>query len=385
MNETRTTRVYAWLTGQEDNIGDSALRRPYAAALATTEPVHVWAGRPDRGYVSGLRLPRNSHLAPTFARWCRSFVSSVLTGRTVFAFNAGEFVPTKAYVTGVALLLPWIALAKARGGAVIWVGAGVRSTRRGLTWPFVVLLRLADIALWRDVESASVLRPAPTMPDWAFGLPRGGGLSEIDDSSHQDDERTMIAISLRGDRPYPSAEWIESVRELGKRLSLDLVVTVQVERDDATAHNLAKDLGAQLVSWTHDRHDEQEILLRAVYAKSRIVLSDRLHALVIAATEGAAPIGWCEHATTKVDRHFAVLGLDWVSANGRPAIALLNELTDLRLQELAEAAGAGLDRARAEIRKVSTSIGNVVQAGPVDGAMSGSPARLSDGEQGQPL
>jgi hypothetical protein len=166
--------IFLWLTGQADNVGDSALRRPYARALADAGEVTVWCGAPDSGYTKGLALPPGVKLAPSYVRWWSAFVYSAIRRPTVLAFNAGEFDVTKAYLAGVVGLLPWLPLIRLHGGSVIWAGAGIRRRRPGFMWPFRALARLTNLLVWRDRGSDELMIPAETMPDWAFGLPRAG-------------------------------------------------------------------------------------------------------------------------------------------------------------------------------------------------------------------
>lgn len=348
--------IFLWLTGQADNVGDSALRRPYARALADAGEVTAWCGKPDAGYTKGLALPPGVKLAPSYVRWWAAFVSSALRRPTVLAFNAGEFDVTKAYLAGVITLLPWLSLIRLRGGSVIWAGAGIRRRRPGLMWPFNALARLADVLVWRDRGSDELLMPAQVMPDWAFGLPPGGLLAEIP----VPETRDQVVVSLRSDRPMPSHDWLCAVARLARRLDASIVVAAQVRRDDARARQVADLLDATCVGWLSDDHGEQERRLRHVYRRAHAVVSDRLHVLILAATEGAVPLGWCEQATDKIDRHFEAVGAGWVGGGRHDPKARLDALDRAGLSTLASRTTTVVREAATEVHRIADLIGAVV-------------------------
>lgn len=335
--------VFAWLTGQHDNIGDSALRRAYADMLRTRGRLHVWAGDPNAGYVSGLRL-EEGELIPTFGRWYRGFVRSVLRGRALFAFNAGEFVVTRGYLVGVLLLLPWIVLLRIRKGEVLWLGASIRLLRKGFGWPFRLLAKLSTSVRWRDTRSSETMHvSADVMPDWAFALAGSP-------AGKPDRPRRYLAISLRGDRTPPGREWLDATAATAERLGLRPIVVTQVERDGSCGKTMAEYLGCEFIPWTHDSHLEQERLVREVYADSRLIVSDRLHALIIAATEGAIPLSWTPEPTPKVAIHLDVVGYHDADLHGDRAIAALNSLDEESLRARQSMLTDALARARGSLR-----------------------------------
>jgi hypothetical protein len=223
-------------------------------------------------------------------------------------------------------------------------------------WPFAALARVADVLVWRDNGSGRLLRAAPAMPDWAFGLPPGGLLDDLPRAA----DRDCVVVSLRSDRPMPSPEWIASVDALATRLDAEVVVVAQVERDDARARQVGRLLGATVVGWTCDDHAVQERTLRDIYRRAHVAVSDRLHVLVLAATEGAVPLGWCERATSKIDRHFAVVGAEWVGAGPGTPAARLDALDGAALDELSRRSVAVVRDAAAEVRRVAAHMVAVI-------------------------
>ncbi|KQX05667.1 hypothetical protein ASC59_16480 [Leifsonia sp. Root1293] len=327
------------------------LRRPYADALRDAGPLTVWAGPPESGYVRGLRLSAGE-ASVSFVAWYLRLLRASVTGKPVFAFNAGEFGVTKAYFGGMIAALPVLALIKVKGGRVVWLGGGVKVRKSGFMWPFDLLARWCDVLLWRDVDSPRLMGRGAVMPDWGFGLDGQQTLAPDGPVT----ERPLLAISLRGDREYPSLRWVRAVRELATRLSLEPVVVVQVEDDDAMGSRLARDLGARFVGWQFDDHLAQEAVVRATYAQSRVTLSDRLHGLIIAATEGSVPLGWCDRATRKISQHMEVVGLPWVGPDGRDNADRIGELTPDALAELVPLAHSGVRSARIRVDAVRADL-----------------------------
>ena len=64
---------------------------------------------------------------------------------------------------------------------------------------------------------------------------------------------------------------------------------VQVREDEARARELAVALGGEYEMWGDTDAVEQEARLRQRYSGARLVVSDRMHVLVLAAIDGAAP------------------------------------------------------------------------------------------------
>lgn len=344
------TSTFLWLTGHVRNVGDSMLRRPLADLYRDVGRIRVWSGAPRSGYAAGLRIS-DSESAPSFRAWAWEFTMAALKGRPTFVFNAGEFGVTKAYFFGLLMLAPALMLAHAKGSRIVWVGAGVKARRRFFMWPFDALARASSDLRWRDVTSTALMGRGRTMPDWGFGIGPGGqtapALREADP-----DSRRKIAISLRGDRVEPSEEWLEAVERLARRLSREIVCVVQVQDDEALMRRVADRLGADLVGWGDGDHWSQERRARNAYSQSVLVLSDRLHGLIMAATEGAIPLGWCEATTRKITDHFEVIGDDRAGPGDSSVVDLIDALDAVRVGELSINSTARIIEARARVDAV---------------------------------
>lgn len=342
--------AFLWLSGHVRNVGDSMLRRPLAETYREIASIRVWTGAPRSGYVSGLQITEQENMK-SFGAWARSYARAVIKGKPAFVFNAGEFVVTKAYFFGVLALAPLLILAAAKGAPIVWVGAGVKSRRRFFMWPFDLLARSATELRWRDVVSPGVMKRGGVMPDWGFGFGPGGGSKPVLDTTDIA-SREYIAISLRGDRSEPSDLWIDSVQRLAERLGRKLIFVVQVAEDDRLASRLAQRLDADIVQWEDGDHWLQEQRVRLAYSNSVLAISDRLHGLIIATTEGCIPLGWCESTTSKVANHFDVVGAEWVAPGDSPSAALLDRLDLHAVRELASRSTAVSKYARERVENV---------------------------------
>lgn len=300
-------RVFAWLTGQDFNIGDSILRRPYLRALSRIGRVDLWVNDVGSDYVGGLAVPPGSRLSRSFIRWYLTILASLTRRRTVIAINAGEFRPSRSRAGLLCLLVLAGIIARARGGGLIWFGGSVLPTKsRRLRIMYVAAARCSRDVFWRDARSVGFGDRHDLMPDWAFaeGSPVTGWGAE---------PRRLAAFSLRGDRVMPDDAWFAWARLLITSLALEPIFIVQVVTDRDRAQEMAARLGGSVLDWEPGcSHLSQEARVRAVYRRSRIVVGDRLHALILAATEGAVPLGWAPSSTGKSQGHFDAVGLTFV-------------------------------------------------------------------------
>ncbi len=297
--------VFSWTTGENTNVGDSLLRRPYLRTQGQIGPLNVWIRRSTPDFLAGLQVESTSQLTRSFVRWYAQLLASAARRRTLLIMNAGEF---RVRPSGALLLIPLVVAAtivRFRGGSSLWLGVSVpQSSRRVLRRWYRLAFDRFDYVQWREPGTLASIGVRPVGPDWAF--------SELGDNPQlgTSTQRTEIAFVLRGDRPVPSEAWMEWARRLSSRLGLKPTVVVQVRQDQDRASEIARSLGAEILDWPSSySHAEQEGRLRALYSKCAVVVGDRLHGLVIAATEGALPLGWVESSGGKIRRHFEAIGL----------------------------------------------------------------------------
>jgi len=299
--------------GQADNIGDSALRREYLNALrGVTDVVHVFVADHTQDYIDGLGLKRTDRTYSSSRKWISTLIRMTFRGRSSFAFNAGETQPTKRR------LVFWIASGvcivamRAGGGKGVHAGVGLRSPIPDASTKLMrFALSSSNIVTWRDHKSALAVGRGKVRPDWAFGA---GTPSDdlLDDSA--EGSRRYLTITMRFDRPLPNEGWIASIVEFASQQNLEMVLIAQVERDIDRCNELSVMLGGvPVVQWSSRNHAAVETETRHIYKQSAAVVSDRLHALVFAATEGAVPIGYSTGDPEKLERTLEAAGLSGVA------------------------------------------------------------------------
>ncbi|MDI9915076.1 polysaccharide pyruvyl transferase family protein [Rhodococcus sp. IEGM 1379] len=326
--------VFVWATGQDDNLGDSALRRGYLNALRRRGALVIWRGRASAGFISGLGLQIGDSHSGSYFRWYVSALLRAAYSKTEVAVNAGEVPVSRRGALRMATLTPLILICRLRGGGGLWYGAAVPNplSNNGFAVPYRIVASICNVVRVREASSCLVLGERKLMPDWAFGL---GTPTE---DWRPIAERPLITLLLRGDRAKPTVEWLTWFDKLAVELDLTPTVVVQVGRDYLLAQELSdRHAPAEYTAWFVDQHSEQESTVRDVYSRSAVVVSDRLHALIFAASEGAVPLGWVESSRGKVASHFDAVGMDWVGRyEGKTpdSLPILNrsQLDDLLIQ-----------------------------------------------------
>ena len=303
--------VFVSAVGQHDNIGDTVLRRAYLDVVRPLGRLHVFVGDKPDGYVAGLRLDPDDVVHRSPGSWRAAVRDGLLRG-AFYGFDSGETEVRRAYARRYARLAPLLAVNRVRGGTAVQVGNGVRVSQ---PWrhPIAGVLRLADVVAWRDAYSHDLMGVGTVEPDWGFAL--GPDAATL----RADDDRPLLGVAVRqgtGDvlREPPDAAWAARVGAVADGLGLTPVVVTQVGRDGPLGDRIARDLGVEHVAWADDDHATQEERLRDVYRRCAHVLSDRLHVVVVAATEGAVPVGLTAPtapggAPDKVARTLAAAGL----------------------------------------------------------------------------
>lgn len=286
MSETTVQDVFFELRGQDDNLGDSALRMAYLHALeGSGRRIHLHLGTQvgpaTSDYVSGLRLKRHVHLYPDRAVWVRTCEQA---RRAVLATDAGEIRPRPGDYPGRRTTAQLRRVID-RGGVVIMAGMGLWDLAAAKDVMFHPVLRECAVFSWRDRLSRQAAGFGDVAPDWAYSL----GTSTSEWASQ--DSRRLLAVTLRFDRPMPDANWFEAVRTLAAQTETRIVTVAQVARDAPRAVRLAEALGGEYRAHPSTSHADLDSHVRAIYAQSLAVVSDRAHGLIIGATEGAYPLG----------------------------------------------------------------------------------------------
>ncbi|TFD59107.1 polysaccharide pyruvyl transferase family protein [Cryobacterium suzukii] len=306
--ERMLREIFVPARGQYDNIGDILLRRQLLDWLRESGPLHIYVGEAPDGYAEGLGLTPDDVQYRSFWRWYAAALRSAARGQASYVFKPGEIQLTLVGMKEHLAMLPVLALVRARHGRVARVGVGSRNFAplpRALMGPSIAL---SNVSLWRDAATAGYLGRGSIMPDLAFAAASSGA----DPSGTAC--RDVLVVSMRSDVGYPSAAWLAGVRAVAADNGLQIWCVTQVLRDDNKCGQLAADLGGQSLRWNGTGHDEQEQRLRALYQRAALAVSDRLHVLIGALTEGAVPAALLVDARSdKIARHFAAAGLHDVS------------------------------------------------------------------------
>src|SRR5690606_14199932 len=133
----------------------------------------------------------------------------------------------------------------------------------------------------------------------------------------------------RDDRPAPSIEWTNAIRSFASQHGLQIAVVSQVRMDNVRGSDLVKQLQAQSFLWEENvGHIEQEEIVRELYLKTRIVISDRLHVLIAAITNGALPSVILTQPSDKIKEHFDVVGIENITCLSSSEDQLINFLNE---------------------------------------------------------
>ncbi|MBB3676984.1 hypothetical protein [Modestobacter versicolor] len=344
-------KVFAIGRGQYENIGDIVLRRQLLDWVRPAGELHVYVGPSPAGYDEGLGLGPDDRVYRSLGEWYREALSAALRGRAAYVFKPGEIQLTLVGMKEHLSMLPLLVALRLRGGRAVRAGVGTRNyaaVPRALMRPSIAL---SDVTLWRDLTTGEYMGSGAVMPDLAFG--EGADDAAVARFATDAATRRVLVVSMRGDqpdRPYPSPAWIEGVRRYAELHGLQVWAVTQVETDDARTRQLAADLGGQALTWDGTGHLAQEQRLRELYARTAMALSDRLHVVIGAFTEGAVPVGSLVAPSDKIDRHFRTIGIDdvTVDASGTSLDALVARLEALAARR-AEVFGSLLE-ARARLR-----------------------------------
>lgn len=306
---SRATRTFVSLTGPAGNIGDALIRRETLEwSMGTSDELVAYMGDAPDVWLRQLGLPaeaivlRNKKSVP---RWLRLLL--LAPRRPVLVFEAGEIPLDRGNGLRELVFLVETLVVRLKGGIVVRPPRGIRAPSQPALAIHRLAARLSQVTLWRDEATLATARCGRLAPDIGFsagsrrGLPWG--------------ERPELLVSLRGARPLPDADWLTAVREAAVRAGLSIRTVVQVREDESRARELAQLLGGEFEAWGDTDPLAQEERLRQRYDAAQVVISDRMHVLVLAALSGAVPLELVPGPTMKITEAFAAIGLHGVSVD----------------------------------------------------------------------
>lgn len=346
--------MYISLSGDFPNIGDAVIRRTVLQWMRHSDSVDAFVGSADESWVRhvGLVQPWDT-IRRGHGGMCRWIAAAVFSRRRpVLVLEPGEVSLSRWNLPREVFLLGALLLVRLRGGASVLPPRAVTRRREASPWPLTVGVhrlscRVAGHVAWRDRGSLDLIGRGDLLPDIGFaaGLRAGRGW----------EQRSLAMVTMRGRRPLPGPEWFDGIRRFGRAGGLTLVTFAQVAGDEDRARQIALGLGAEHIPW-NSQPEQHEETLRQLYDQSKIVISDRLHVLILAALSGAVPAELAESPAEKIRTHFGCIGLHGVSidARGLDSEAVANALSGAteRRDEVAMRvlyATRQLDRARDSI------------------------------------
>lgn len=335
----------AILTGIEAILVDA--RVTVAAVVCGPEPASVV------GFPSAARIV-SARLLPTPAALRALWASDGLL------LSGGGLIHDH-WPTVIPRYLAWIALARALGKRVVWVGVGVGPIRsrslRGLAW---LARRLTNMAIVRDPSSADLLggvgerlvvAPDPAVfnarPIRSASAPGAGEL----------------AIVIRGptpghrDRADTTASALVDTCEAARRRGLRPVVLTMAGRADAEFAALVRDRArarGETIPIAPLGSTPAAAMQRL--ASCRAVISIRLHGMILAALAGVpcVPVAY----DAKVRAAATQLGIEdlVVEQGAMTADSLLERVAEASLPQRVERVEACLEALRGQRRRVAGRI-----------------------------
>jgi hypothetical protein len=303
----RSTRTFASLTGPAGNIGDALIRRGTLQwALGASDELVVYVGAAPDIWLRQLGVPDDAVVLRTkrsVPRWLWMLATS--PGRPVLVFEAGEVPLDRGNVLRELVFLAETLLVRLKGGVVVRPPRGIRAATNPALLLHALAARMSQVSLWRDPATAALARGGDLAPDIGFAV----------EPSPSPQIRDELIVSLRGTRSMPSTAWFEAVRATAEDEGLSIRTVVQVREDEARARELAEALGGEFEPWGDTDSVEQEARLRERYTAARLVISDRMHVLVLAAIDGAAPAELVPMPTRKITEAFATIGVHGISCD----------------------------------------------------------------------
>lgn len=307
---------------------------------------HVYVGAAPQDYVSSLQLPAGTVVYHDPRKWLLQAIRSLMRVHgAVLIANPGEISSTRIELRNGIILASLSLLARIFSNPIYRLGIGTRDHKSPFIWGHALSVRLASKNIWRDALSREIFRRGTVAPDWAFAL----------DPSEGAKTRDLVCISYRGDKKLPKQQALTELQGWCDRQGFELVVVSQVKRDVSSHEELAQLLGVRHVHPDSPTLDEFERIAREAYSRSALVLSNRIHVLILAAVEGASLGGVLGHPDVKVERTFRGAGIPFpVHTDSQPGDSLSDYLDGVLAQS--PKVSEQLGTARSQLKKLAQSI-----------------------------
>lgn len=294
---------------QFSNIGDALINRELLKLLRARGQILATRGSASDEFLNEIDLRKCEIVGSSKIELLLAALRKRLSGHAVFLIlTPGDMVGHQSIIKSIARTVSF-ALAASLGLKILQVGVSLSNQpKMELTLFAIRTIFMTSIGI-RDPMSMkyakeSGFRKAHYFPDLAFGIPPKSRNAEIKST-------LSIAISFRDDHLLPNQKTAiaASLKLALSRLegSPKVHITVQVKKDVEFAEMLAE----ELKPWTPEIYENLSIDgFSQVYEKCDIIISNRLHALLLGGINGALPIPFIDKkSNTKILGLFEGLGL----------------------------------------------------------------------------
>lgn len=331
-NDAGKIKIFLPLVGQFTNIGDTMHRRVLINFLKDQCELNLYIGKANKSFLAGLELGDNCKTYKNFFSW---YLSAIINAKkSHFIYNSGEITGGKIRFLKEVILMPLLSWYRFLNRNVLKVGVDIQKLHGFHGFLYLLSNYFTSYTFYRTNESFQSFGNGEVIPDLAF--------YKYDEFVNL--EKKYIIISLRDDAYERINNFAEAVIDYSMKNDLEIVVVAQVIMDNNSCvelGNLFKSHGCDciIVKWEVDvSHISQEKKLEYYYGHGSIIVSDRLHVLISACNVGCKPVCLASYYSSKVNRHFAVLGINDIVYNiknmSRNEILEIFNNTALRSREL---------------------------------------------------
>lgn len=291
-------KMFVSVLAQYSNLGDLVIRRYCTDLAREIGELHLLADGCPKDWLDGLGLQPEDKVYTAPGAWLRALLRSRSDG--VLVYSPGEFRLGRRDVAKEAANLIVQLVARTVGCSTVRLQRSVVG-KSGLSRPIHRLAcRKSDYVAWRDLESATWSGTGRVLPDVAFTVPNAElGL-----------ERNVLVISIRPGSDGIPPEFVDLMKQLTAATGLRPTVLSQVAGDDEAAIALGAELDCAVVTRGSDPYQSFEKTVTELYGSARLVVSNRLHVVILALTQGAAAVCVTREANQKLRRNLEVVGLE---------------------------------------------------------------------------
>jgi hypothetical protein len=307
-------KIFIVLTGAYGNVGDGVIRRRVLDWVRDLGEVHAYVGNASSDWLEQLVLPEGTRIYPASRRvdWIVRLAANARNGALVL--DPGEVPLAKRDWKPELLFLGIVLWLRLWGGVIIRPPRGIGRRDSFVVKVHKLSCRLSQVVMWRNSESRALMGLGEVTPDVAFAEPVTAGLDW--------EERDILTVSMRGKLPFPTKAWCDLVRGFAKNEGLRVNVVSQVREDECRSREICDALGpgAAYEAWGERSDIEQESALKDLYERSKYVLSDRLHVLILAAKAGAVVVEVADNPRPKIRETFEAVGIEDKSYRVTPTL-----------------------------------------------------------------